>query len=110
MAEVVMIKIGNGMPLMLVLPATQAADFAQFQTVLGACRAGKRGRLSRLFPNCKTSAAPPFGNLFGLNMLVDTALTLLLRLAGAYVLLSLLSSLVWRYLSSHLPRLQSLSD
>jgi hypothetical protein len=109
MAQVVMVKRGNGMPLMLVLPATHAADFAQFQAVLSACRAGRRGRLSR-FPNCKTSAAPLFGNLFGLNMLDDTALTLLLRLAGAYVLLSSLSGLVWCYLSGHLPRLQSLSD
>jgi hypothetical protein len=43
-------------------------------------------------------------------MLVDTALTLLLRLAGACVLLSSRSGLVWRHLSGHLPRLQSLSD
>jgi Ala-tRNA(Pro) deacylase len=75
-AKVVIVKTEGGSPLMLVLPATHMVDFARLQAVLG-----RRAELEdehafhALFPDCKPGAAPPFGNLFGLNTLVDTALT-----------------------------------
>jgi Ala-tRNA(Pro) deacylase len=76
MAKVVMVKTGNGAPLMLVLPATHAVDFVQLQAVLGTRAELEEERTFRdLFPDCKTGAEPPFGNLFGLDTLVDTALT-----------------------------------
>jgi Ala-tRNA(Pro) deacylase len=76
MAKVVMVKKENGAPVMLVLPATHTVDFAQLQAVLGARVELEEERTFRdLFPDCKTGAEPPFGNLFGLDTLVDTALT-----------------------------------
>jgi Ala-tRNA(Pro) deacylase len=76
MAKVVIVKTESGTPLMLVLPATHAVDFVQLQTVLGS-RAELEGEhaFRALFPNCKTGAEPPFGNLFGLATVVDAALT-----------------------------------
>ena len=75
-AKVVIVRTENGSPLMLVLPATHVVDFTQLQAVLGARAELEEERAFRaLFPDCKTGAEPPFGNLFGLNTLVDTALT-----------------------------------
>ena len=74
-AKVVIVKTEEGAPLMLVLPATHTVDFARLQAVLGIPAELEDERAFRdLFPDCKTGAAPPFGNLFGLNTLVDTAL------------------------------------
>jgi Ala-tRNA(Pro) deacylase len=75
-AKVVIVKTEEGSPLMLVLPATHVVDFAQLQAVLGTRAELEEERaFHALFPNCKTGAEPPFGNLFGLDMLVDAALT-----------------------------------
>jgi Ala-tRNA(Pro) deacylase len=75
-AKVVIVKTEEGAPLMLVLPATHTVDFARLQAVLGTRAELEDERaFGALFPDCKTGAAPPFGNLFGLNTLVDTALT-----------------------------------
>jgi Ala-tRNA(Pro) deacylase len=74
-AKVVIVKTEEGAPLMLVLPATHTVDFARLQAVLGTRAELEDERAFRdLFPDCKTGAEPPFGNLFGLNTLVDTAL------------------------------------
>src|SRR5215207_6330114 len=74
-AKVVIVKTEEGAPLMLVLPATHTVDFARLQAVLGTRAGLEEERAFRdLFPDCKTGAEPPFGNLFGLNTLVDTTL------------------------------------
>jgi Ala-tRNA(Pro) deacylase len=76
MAKVVIAKTEENAPLMLVLPATHMVDFARLQTVLGIrVELEDERAFSALFPDCKIGAAPPFGNLFGLNTLVDTTLT-----------------------------------
>lgn len=70
------VKTEEDAPLMLVLPATHRVDFARLQTVLGTRAELEEERAFRaLFPDCKTGAAPLFGNLFGLNTLVDNTLT-----------------------------------
>ena len=75
-AKVVMVKKEDGTPVMLVLPATHKVDFSQLWEVLGTQAALEQEREFRgLFPGCETGAEPPFGNLFGLDTLVDTALT-----------------------------------
>src|SRR6266852_8332717 len=76
MAKVVMVKKENGPPVMLVLPASHKVDFAQLREVLGARAELEQEREFRdLFPGCETGAEPPFGNLFNLDTVVDTALT-----------------------------------
>jgi len=76
MAKVVMVKTEDGTPIMLVLPATHKVDFARLQEVLGSrAELAQEHEFRALFPNCKTGAEPPFGNLFNLDTVVDTALT-----------------------------------
>jgi Ala-tRNA(Pro) deacylase len=75
-AKVVMVKKGNGTPVMLVLPASHKVNFSWLQEVLQGHAALEQEREFRdLFPGCETGAEPPFGNLFDLETLVDTALT-----------------------------------
>lgn len=76
MAKVVMVKKENGTPVMLVLPASHKVNFARLREVLHSHVELEQEREFRdLFPGCETGAEPPFGNLFGLDTLVDTALT-----------------------------------
>ena len=76
MAKVVMVKTEDGAPLMLVLPASHTVDFARLQAVLGVrAELEQEHEFRDLFPDCKLGAEPPFGHLFNLVTLVDTALT-----------------------------------
>ena len=75
-AKVVMVKKANGTPTMLVLPASHHVNFDKLRRILGTDAALESADEFRgLFPACETGAEPPFGNLFGIDMLVDTALT-----------------------------------
>lgn len=75
-AKVVIVK-REGTPVMTVLPATYRIDFEMLRTALGgkAIRLETEEEFSGLFPGCETGAEPPFGNLFNLEVWVDTALT-----------------------------------
>lgn len=76
MAKVVMVKKENGSPVMLVLPASHKVNFAWVREALHSRAELEQEREFRaLFPGCETGAEPPFGNLFALDTLVDTALT-----------------------------------
>src|SRR5215475_13634655 len=76
MAKVVMVKKKNGKPVMLVLPASHHVNFAWLREILHSHAEGEQEREFRdLFPGCETGAEPPFGNLFDLDTIVDTALT-----------------------------------
>jgi len=76
MAKVVMVKKETGTPVMLVLPASHKVNFARLREVLGTRAELEQEREFRdLFPGCETGAEPPFGNLFDLATIVDTALT-----------------------------------
>lgn len=75
-AKVVMVKKENGTPVMLVLPASHKVNFAWLREVLHSSVALEQEREFRdLFPDCEIGAEPPFGNLFDLDTIVDTALT-----------------------------------
>jgi Ala-tRNA(Pro) deacylase len=75
-AKVVMVKKENSTPVMLVLPASHKVNFAWLQEVLHSPVTLEQEREFRdLFPDCETGAEPPFGNLFDLETIVDTALT-----------------------------------
>ncbi len=74
MAKVVMVRHA-GKSLMAVLPATRRIDFEMLHAVLGGeSRLETEEEFKDLFPGCETGAEPPFGNLFGLDVLVDGSL------------------------------------
>ena len=76
MAKVVMVKKENGTPVMLVLPASYRVNFAWLREALGTGVELEEEREFRgLFPECEIGAEPPFGNLFDLDTVIDTALT-----------------------------------
>ncbi|UCD71965.1 MAG: YbaK/EbsC family protein [Syntrophobacterales bacterium] len=75
LAKVVMIKVGSE-PAMMVLPASFMVDMDKLKKLFH----GKRVKLAReeefqgLFPDCEIGAMPPFGNLYELEVYVDTVL------------------------------------
>ena len=74
MAKVVMLKSGST-PIMAVLPASHRIDLARFQDTLGKpVQMELVHEFLPLFPECEAGAEPPFGNLFGVDVWVDTAL------------------------------------
>jgi Ala-tRNA(Pro) deacylase len=79
MAKVVMIKDGPE-DVMAVLPSSLKVDVGRIQEVLGhqgnqRVRLATEAEFTALFPDCEVGMMPPFGNLYGLDVLVDAALT-----------------------------------
>jgi|TARA_Y100000294_G_scaffold166962_1_gene175724 Ala-tRNA(Pro) deacylase len=76
LAKTVMIKIGGNLA-MAVLPASFKADFRLLKEITG----GKEVELADekefedKFPGCETGAMPPFGNLYGMEVLVEESLS-----------------------------------
>jgi len=76
-AKTVVVKV-DGKPAMAVLPASQMIDLRMLKEALNAGKielAGE-GELNTLFPECEVGAMPPFGNLFGMDVLVADTLAL----------------------------------
>lgn len=74
-AKTVMLKV-DGSLAMMVMPAAYRVDLTRLSRALG-------GRMTELaeetefkdaFPDCETGAMPPFGNLYGLPVFVDSRL------------------------------------
>ena len=75
MAKVVMLK-KDGKPFMAVVPATYRINFARLRDLLGErVEMETESEFRGLFPGCETGAEPPFGNLFNIEVWVDTSLT-----------------------------------
>jgi len=76
LAKVVMVKAGNRF-VMTVLPASRKLDLLKLANVLPerAARLASEQEFAGLFPGCEPGSEPPFGNLFGLPVYVDTSLT-----------------------------------
>jgi Ala-tRNA(Pro) deacylase len=72
LAKVVMVK-ANGDLIMLVLPAEYNIDFGKLKTILDVKKVAlaREEDFSDLFPDCDTGAMPPFGNLYGIPVLID---------------------------------------
>lgn len=76
LAKVVIVWIDDRL-VMTVLPSTEHVDLAHLRELTGA----KSARLAReedfvaRFPDCEIGAMPPFGNLFGMEVLVAESLT-----------------------------------
>jgi Ala-tRNA(Pro) deacylase len=75
-AKSVVLKVDDGFVL-AVMPATARADFLRFKSALGAkeVRLATELEFTGLVPDCEVGAMPPFGNLYGVPVYVDKALT-----------------------------------
>jgi Ala-tRNA(Pro) deacylase len=76
MAKVVMVRDG-GEYLMIVLPAPYHVGLEQLGKAAGrtGLRLATEAEFTGLFPGCQPGAMPPFGNLYGIPVWVDEALT-----------------------------------
>ncbi len=75
-AKVVMLKI-DGKLTMAVLPASHKVDLEHLRESLGVPKAvlATEHEFKDTFPGCALGAMPPFGNLYGLDVLVAERLT-----------------------------------
>ncbi len=76
-AKTVMMKI-DGRMTMVVLPASFMIDFSVLRKALTAAKTelATETDFKDLFPECEVGAMPPFGNLFGIDVVVDKSLAL----------------------------------
>jgi Ala-tRNA(Pro) deacylase len=74
----VVVVVADGEYRMAVLPASRLIDFPEVRAVLDSpgARLATEEELGRVFPDCEVGAMPPFGNLYGMPVFVDS------RLAG----------------------------
>lgn len=76
LAKTVIVK-KDGQMAMAVMPASEKIDWGLLKAATGATKieiAGEK-EFERLFPDCDIGAMPPFGNLYGMEVYVDSALT-----------------------------------
>jgi Ala-tRNA(Pro) deacylase len=75
LAKVVLVKADDNI-VMLALPASYRVHEARLPEVLGAqdARLAREDEFASSFPDCEVGAMPPFGNLYGVPVLVDRAL------------------------------------
>ena len=75
MAKVVMLEV-DGLLVMGVIPGSQKINLNTAKASLGAkaVRLATEEEFISRFPECEIGAMPPFGNLFGLPVVVDPAL------------------------------------
>jgi Ala-tRNA(Pro) deacylase len=72
LAKTVIVKIDGNLA-MAVLPASAHVDTAAIKAELGAedVRLATEFEFKDRFPDCELGAMPPFGNLYGMQVLVD---------------------------------------
>lgn len=75
LAKTVMVK-ADGTMTMAVLPASYMVDFRLLKKALNATKVelATEAEFKGLFPECEVGAMPPFGNLFGMEVLVSESL------------------------------------
>ncbi|HDY68994.1 MAG TPA: YbaK/EbsC family protein, partial [Candidatus Scalindua sp.] len=75
LAKTVMVKI-DGKMTMTVLPAYCKINFELLQEAAGATNVelSSEQEFKDMFPGCEIGAMPPFGNLYGMEVLVDKSL------------------------------------
>lgn len=76
LAKTVMVKVDGAMG-MAVLPASSMIDFTRLRDGIGASRVelATEQEFKGHFPECEVGAMPPFGNLYGMKVFVDSRLT-----------------------------------
>jgi len=72
LAKTVMVKL-DGMMAMAVVPASRRVNFEILKKEVGAGAAelAEEGEFRDRFPECELGAMPPFGNLYGMEVLVS---------------------------------------
>jgi len=75
LAKTVMVKI-DGKMAMAVLPASYQVDFELLQQAAGAneVELASESEFRDMFPECELGAMPPFGNLYGMEVIVSRSL------------------------------------
>ncbi len=75
LAKTVVLRIDGRMTI-AVLPASHKLDLPLLKTAVGArdVAIAHEADFKDMFPGCDTGAMPPFGNLYGMDVLVDTLL------------------------------------
>jgi Ala-tRNA(Pro) deacylase len=75
LAKTVVVDADGGQ-VMAVLPASSRLSLAKLKDELQAARVELmvESELAALFPDCDLGAIPPFGNLYGMNVLIDDRL------------------------------------
>lgn len=76
LAKVVVARADDRL-VMLALPASFRVQESKLAPALGAreARIAREEEFAKAFPDCETGAMPPFGNLYGLQVVVDRSLT-----------------------------------
>ena len=74
-AKAVLIRAGDAFA-MAVLPATHRIDLDRLGLILGVddLRIATEPEVMAIFHDCERGALPPFGRLYGLTTIIDTAL------------------------------------
>ncbi|MBE9546664.1 MAG: YbaK/EbsC family protein [Proteobacteria bacterium] len=75
LAKTVIVRV-DGKMAMAVLPATYKVDFGLLKEATGASEVELAGEqeFKDMFPGCEIGAMPPFGNLYGMEVLVSKTL------------------------------------
>jgi Ala-tRNA(Pro) deacylase len=75
LAKTVVLRI-DGRMTMAVLPASHKLDIPLLKEAVGArdVEIAREADFRDMFPGCDTGAMPPFGNLYGVDVLVDSLL------------------------------------
>jgi Ala-tRNA(Pro) deacylase len=76
LAKIVMVKV-DGKMVMTVLPSSHKVDLIQLKDSLKAktVELATEDEFKDMFPGCSLGAMPPFGNLYGIDVLVAIRLT-----------------------------------
>lgn len=72
----VVISLAEEQPVMIVLAADRHVDFQAASRAVGndSLRLAREDEFETLFPDCDVGSMPPFGNLYGVPVYVDTEL------------------------------------
>ena len=75
MAKSIVMKLDNG-PVMIVLPSDFKVDFRKIKQITGAknVELAREDEMDEMFPDCRTGAMPPFGNLYQMQVFADKEL------------------------------------
>jgi Ala-tRNA(Pro) deacylase len=70
------VVFGDGDYHIIVVPANRVVDFQEARPALGLShvRLATEAELGKLFPGCELGAMPPFGNLYGFPVYLDSGL------------------------------------
>lgn len=76
LAKTIIVKL-DGTFAMAVLPASHHIDTDALRLAIGCttARLASESEFKKRFPDCDVGAMPPFGNLYGMAVLVDESLT-----------------------------------